>query len=119
MTQSDPSLRKPGSPERWATDARVDAILAVLAKETGVDRVKLQPGARIDDLGIASLDIVQSIFEIESKFDVEIPPVATTAGAEFATVGDLVCHVLATLDRQTDHAPGERARAIADSGPTV
>jgi acyl carrier protein len=103
----------------WADDERVGRILAVIAKETTVDRQKLRPDARIEDLGIASLDIVQSIFEIESQFDVEIPPIASIAGAEFATVGDLVSHVLATLDRQTDHAPGQHKPAFATRGERV
>ena len=68
----------------WADDERIQRILAVIAKETRIDQPKLRPDARIEDLGIASLDIVQSIFEIETEFDVEIPPIATNAGAEFA-----------------------------------
>jgi acyl carrier protein len=100
----------------WADDERIERILAVIAKETTVDRRKLHPDARIEDLGISSLDIVQSIFEIESKFDIEIPPIAANAGTEFATIGDLVSHVLATLDRETDHAPGTRRPAVTGSG---
>lgn len=103
----------------WNDDERIGRILAIIAKETTVDLQKLRPDARIQDLGIASLDIVQSIFEIESQFDVEVPPTASNASAEFATVGDLVSHVLTTLDRQTDHAPGEHRPAFAVRGERV
>lgn len=100
MTQAGPG---------WSHDERTERILAIIAKETGVDAARLQPEARIEDLGIASLDVVQSIFEIESAFDIEIPPVPSGAGAEFATIGDLVGHVLATLD-------GRHARARQPAG---
>ena len=43
--------------------------------------------------------MVQTIFEIESRFDVEIPVVSDRPGAEFSTVGNLLTHVLRTLDR--------------------
>lgn len=103
----------------WSDDERIGRILAIIAKETTVDLEKLRPDARIEDLGIASLDVVQSIFEIETQFDIEIPPIASNAGAEFATVGDLVSHVLSTLDRQTDHAPGDHRPAFAIRGERV
>jgi len=51
-------------------------------------------------LGIPSLDLTQAVFELETHFDVEIPVVVSTGGAEFATMGGLVQHVLATLDRK-------------------
>lgn len=82
------------------TDPRARDILAIVAKETGVDPAALTPNAKIADLGIASIDMVQSIFEIESKFNVELPVMADQSGGEFETVGALVSHVLATLDKQ-------------------
>jgi acyl carrier protein len=85
-------------------DPRTAEILDIVAKETGVPRAALVPQAEIAALDIASLDMVQAIFAIESKFDVEIPVVADKQGAEFTTVGELVAHVLATLDRK-DAAP--------------
>lgn len=92
------------------TDPRADIMLDIIARESGVDRARLVPEARIEDLGIASLDLTQALFEIESHFDVEIPVVAPadTGGAEFATLGDLLAHALAVIDRKAgspaDHA---------------
>lgn len=79
-------------------DPRVGQILAIVAKETAIDPVKLRPDVTIEELGIASLDMAQTLFAIESHFDVEVPVVSERAGAEFSTVGDLVAHVIATLD---------------------
>ena len=80
-------------------DPRANDILDIVAKETAVDRARLVPDAQISDLGIPSLDLVQAIFVIEEKYKVDIPVVAERSGSEFRTVGDLVTHVLATLDR--------------------
>jgi acyl carrier protein len=79
-------------------DPRASRILDIVAAETFVERAKLVPDATIDDLGIASLDIVQTIFALESEFDIEIPVAQQGGGAEFATVAELVAHVLAALD---------------------
>jgi acyl carrier protein len=82
-----------------AADPRVGEILTILAAETGTDTAALRPEAVIQELGIASIDMVQALFALESHFDIEIPVVAERSGAEFATVGDLIAHVIATIDR--------------------
>ncbi len=79
-------------------DPRTSEILDILAKETQLDRALLTLDARIDELGIPSLDMVQTIFAIETRYDVEIAVVADQAGAEFQTVRDLVVHALRSID---------------------
>ncbi len=79
-------------------DPRIGDILAIVADEARIDRARLVLTASIEDLGIPSLDLVQIIFEIESRYDVEIPVVAERSGGEFATIGDLVTHALTAID---------------------
>ena len=81
------------------TDPRVGEILQIVAKETEVDIARLRPDATIEELGIPSLDMAQTVFALESHFDVEIPVVSERTGAEFTTVADLVSHVLTSVDR--------------------
>jgi|GEM_PF-372403 len=107
MSQALPSPSEPDDP-------RVGEILDIVAKEGSVDRALLTPDASIESLGIASLDMVQAIFEIEARFDVEIPVAANDGGAEFATVGDLLRHVLAAIDRQ---AAEDQASRSPPGGP--
>ncbi len=86
-----------------AGDTREEEILRIVANETGVERQRLLPEATMEQLGIASIDLTLAVFEIEKRFDIEIPVVAPTAGtdgAEFGTVGDLVRHVIAAIDRR-------------------
>ena len=86
------------APAGWPTDdPRIGEILDIVAKETSIERDRLTPGASIAELDIASLDMVQAIFAIESHFNVEIPVSADQDGGEFTTVGDLVKHVLASI----------------------
>jgi acyl carrier protein len=75
----------------------ISQILAIVAQETAIDRGRLQNDARIDELGIASIDLMQTIFALETHFDVEIPVVSRESGAEFATVGDLVAHAMTAI----------------------
>jgi len=91
-------------------DPRADEILDIMAKETGVDRTRLTPDAVLSDLDIPSLDLVQTIFAIEERYKVDIPVVSERTGTEFQTVGDLIQHVLTTIEMA---APG---RSRLDTG---
>jgi acyl carrier protein len=80
-------------------DPRVAQILDIVAAETQMPRESLLPDAKIDELGIASIDLMLAMFKLETAFDIEIPVIAERAGAEFGTVGDLVRHVIGVMDR--------------------
>ena len=53
-------------------DARVDAILDVIAQSASIDRSRLVPDVTLDELGVTSLTLIETVFELESRFDVEI-----------------------------------------------
>ena len=71
-----------------------EQIVAILSKETGIEPERLTADATIHDLGIQSIDLVQAIFAIETRFDIEIPPGLEGEGA---TVDDFVKLVLSRL----------------------
>ena len=85
-------------------DARIAEILDIVAAETEIERERLTLDARIDALGIASIDMVQTVFALETRFGVELPVLADQPGGEFATVGDLVRHVQAAIRAQHPQA---------------
>lgn len=109
------------------TDPRVAQILTIVAKEAALDRAKLTRDATIEELGIDSLDLTMTVFQLETTFDISIPAMTEQAGAEFATVGDLVRHVIAAMDKvasrtaATDDAPksvaGGAAPETAEAAP--
>ncbi len=84
----------------WPQDLRVQDILDIVAKETGIGKERLLPGATIVSLDIASLDMVQAIFAIESRFDIEIPVLSEQSGQEAETMGELVGQALAAIDNK-------------------
>jgi acyl carrier protein len=85
---------------------RVDTILDIVARETKVDRARLQLDARTDDLGIGSLDLTLVVFEIESHFGIEIPFAPEPPVDKSMTVGMLVDQVLRILEARANKSVG-------------
>ena len=85
-------------------DPRVSEIIDFIAGEVGVDRALLQDSTPVADLGISSLDLIETIFKLESRFNIEIPNDGPLNGND-VTVGTLVEHVAALLNaKQTKTA---------------
>lgn len=84
------------------TDPRVGTILDIVARETKIDRDRLQLDARTDDLGIGSLDLTLVLFEIESHFGIELPFAPEPPAEKAMTVGMLVGRVLQVLDARAN-----------------
>ena len=88
------------------SDPRVDEILAIVARETKIERERLQLNARIDDLGIGSLDLTLVMFELESHFRIEFPLEPETARDASLTVGMLIDQVITILDQRANPPAG-------------
>ena len=65
-------------------------VLDIIAEQSTVDRSQLTRDARLEDIDIASLDVVEIVFALEEKFDVHIPYNANEQALQFATVGDVI-----------------------------
>ena len=51
-------------------------------------------GSRLDELGLESLDVIEMAFDLEERFNIEIPFNANNStGPGFKTVGDVVAAV--------------------------
>lgn len=72
--------------------ATPDAILDILAKETGIDRSGLRPEVTFAELDISSLDFVSALFVLEDKFDITIEPDSLGPAS---TINDLIALVSA------------------------
>lgn len=70
-------------------------VIAIIAKKKRGDKPTVELLDRLQDLGLESLDAVEMIFDLEEKFDVQIPYNANAANVqtEFETVGDVVAAV--------------------------
>ncbi len=73
--------------------SQIDEILDVVAEKAMVDRSKLVPEAKLSDLEISSLDMVEVIFALEDKLGIEMPFNANVNAQEFQTLGDVITAV--------------------------
>ena len=64
--------------------ATEDELLALISQEAIIDRDKLTREATLGDLGISSLDVITTLFELEERYGVVIEegdmPQMTTLG---------------------------------------
>ena len=64
--------------------------MAIIAKRVPPDKRNLSTADRLEDLGIDSLSAVEMIYDLEEKFDVELPYNSNDNMPDLQTVGDLV-----------------------------
>jgi acyl carrier protein len=65
-------------------------IFEIIAEKAAVESKEVVSGAKLEDLEIESLDIVEIVFAIEEKFDVHVPFNANDQELAFETVSDVV-----------------------------
>lgn len=80
-------------------DPAVAEIVDFISGEVGVDSSLLTADTPVAELGISSLDLIETIFKLESRFGIEIPNDGPLSGND-VTVGTLVEHVAALLAAQ-------------------
>jgi len=80
-------------------DPAVAEIVDFISGEVGVDSNLLTPETPVSELGISSLDLIETIFKLESRFGIEIPNDGPLSGND-VTVGTLVQHVADLLAAQ-------------------
>lgn len=69
-------------------------VMAIIQKKIRVERDQITMDDKLRDLGLESLDALELVFDIEEKFDVEIPVNANEANiGGFETVADIVREV--------------------------
>ena len=64
--------------------------VAIIAKRVSPDKRNLSMADRLEDLGIDSFSAVEMIYDLEEKFDVELPYNSNDNMPDLQTVGDLV-----------------------------
>lgn len=55
------------------TDSARDTVIRILAEQAVVDTAEVRLESTLEDLGIDSLGLVESIFAIEEAFDISVP----------------------------------------------
>ena len=80
-------------------------IFEIIAKQAKIDVATIKPESTLKDLGIASLDAIELIFDIEEHFDINFPD---QQGANFDsdTAQSLVDAVQKALDEKAAGGEG-------------
>jgi acyl carrier protein len=76
-------------------------VIAIIAAKARVDRPKIELTDRLQDLGLESLDAVEMIFDLEEKFDIQIPYNANDSRSEFDTVGEVVDAIKTLVEQKS------------------
>ena len=71
------------------TDITAD-VIALIQKRMPEGKKALEPADKLKDLGIDSLSVVELIFDLEEKFNIQIPYNANDTTPEFETVGEVI-----------------------------
>ncbi|WP_435258874.1 acyl carrier protein [Thioclava sp. FR2] len=51
----------------------IDTIIAIIAEKALIDASRLRSESKLEDLGLDSLALVETIFAIEERFDIQVP----------------------------------------------
>ena len=70
-----------------------DEVYDIISSKAMIDRGLLSPTARLSDLNVSSLDVVEIVFALEDKFGIQIPFNANSTKVEFDSIGDVVSAV--------------------------
>jgi len=81
-----------------------DKVIQIIAEQALLDAADVRLSATLEDLGIDSLGVVESIFAIEEEFDIEVPFNANApAESQFdiSSVSAIILAVEALVAEQT------------------
>lgn len=67
-----------------------EAVIQIIADESGLEADKLSGDTRLEDLDISSIDLVSAIFTIEEKLNITISPEDVPKNATISELVDLV-----------------------------
>lgn len=84
----------------------LQSVQALLKANCDVDPEALQPEAKLEDLAIDSLSMIEVLFAVEDVFKVTVPPEPAALQTRMKTVGDLVAYVEKLIAEQHPAAAG-------------
>ena len=71
----------------------LQSIQAIMKANFDLSPGILHPEAKLEDLAIDSLAVIEVLFIVEDEFKIKVPPDPTTLQGEIKTIGDLVAYV--------------------------
>ena len=85
----------------------LQSMQAILKANFDLAPEVLQPSAKLEDLAIDSLSVIEVMFAVEDAFKVAVPSKSMKLQAEIRTIGDLVAFVDQLIAEQHPAIAGE------------
>ncbi|MEO8216950.1 MAG: phosphopantetheine-binding protein [Acidobacteriota bacterium] len=79
-----------------------EMLQTILTEKFSVPEDRIRREAKLTDLGLDSLDLIEVLFEVEDTFHIRVPQ--DSAAIKLATIDEL----LATITQLVDAAPARR-----------
>jgi len=83
------------------------AIREILQKNFDIAADAMQPEAKLTDLAIDSLAVIEVLFEVEERFGITVPPEPAAMQGQLVTLGDLVGYIDRLIAEQKPNAAPE------------
>lgn len=81
------------------TDTDTDALMDLIQRESLVERSRLSAEARLEDIGIASIDLISIVFAIEEKYGVDLSTVEIDGTATLGEFTEIVQQKISERDQ--------------------
>ncbi|WP_341365710.1 phosphopantetheine-binding protein [Yoonia sp. BS5-3] len=81
-----------------------DQVIAIIAEQAMLEPTDIQMESTLEDIGIDSLGLVESIFAIEERFDISVPFNANDPGAstfDISSVATIIAAVTQLKEEQS------------------
>jgi acyl carrier protein len=88
-------------------DSTVDSLRKIIVREFEVDPQLLRSDARLEDLAIDSLGVIEIMFAVEEEFGITVRHAPRETQASLATLGDLARYVDRLVAEQHATKPAE------------
>ncbi|MBK8740327.1 MAG: acyl carrier protein [Betaproteobacteria bacterium] len=88
----------------------LQSVQGILKKNFDLAPEVLQPEAKLDDLAIDSLAVIEVMFEVEEEFKITVPSEPAAMQSRIKTLGDLVAYIDQLIaEQRPTGAAGEAA----------
>jgi acyl carrier protein len=87
----------------------LERLQALLAKDFDLSLDQLRPEARLEDLDIDSLRMIEILFSVEETFAITVATEQSALKEQLKTLGDLAAHIDALVAEQHAASRGKAA----------
>ena len=75
-------------------------VLAIIAEKIPSEDKAVSLTDKLEELGLESVDFLEMVFDLEEKFEIQIPYNANTAADDFSTVEDVIKAIQGLVEKK-------------------